>query len=122
MKFKDYVLEEGDLLDAVKHGFSAGFKAFRQKREQQAKKNEAKTLKDKIMSAEGKELTVLIRNMVEKDMDITAQCGKVEKSTEWLKECTGTKTERCSARSGKTIFQTYLNSRAKAGGALTAPA
>lgn len=32
MKFKDYMIEEGEMFDAVKHGMSSGFKAFREKR------------------------------------------------------------------------------------------
>jgi hypothetical protein len=89
-KFKEFMLEEWEFWDAIKHGFRQGVKAFNQKRTDQAKKTEAKTLTDKIISAEGKELESLIKQIV--DNGYTIKQGQVQKppktqrASDWLLE------------------------------------
>lgn len=89
-EFKKFVLQEGDLLDAVKVGVKAGLKAFTKKREQQQTKQESKTLANKILDAEGKELEGLIKQIVDNKFSI--KNVQPQKSTDWLLECTSTKT------------------------------
>ena len=76
MRFKEFVLEEGEMFDAVKHGMSTGFKAFRAKREQQKHKTQADVLTDKIMTAEGEDLRILIKQIAAKGLMV--KDGKVQ--------------------------------------------
>jgi hypothetical protein len=87
--FKKFVLQEGDLLDAVKIGVKAGLKAFTKKREQQTKQ-ESKDLTNKILDAEGKELEGLIKQIVDNKFSI--KNIQPQKTTDWLLECTSTET------------------------------
>lgn len=79
-KFKQFILEEGDLLDAVKHGVKQGIKAFSAKRKQQ----ESKTLAGKILNADGKELESLIRQIVNDGFSIQKD-EPPQKLTDWLR-------------------------------------
>lgn len=96
--FKEYILEEGELWDAVKHGVSKGVKAFRQKQQQQKNKSEQKTLMNQLMNAEGDELKLVIKKIV--DNGYTIKGNGIEKMgtkpchvNDWLYECTSTKME-----------------------------
>jgi hypothetical protein len=105
MEFKDFVLEEGDLLDAIKLGVKSGIKAFKDKRKQQANK----TVADKLLGAEGKELEVLIRQIVDDGFSIQNSL-KPQKISDWLKEsCTNTKQDASTERSHEKISQDFLN-------------
>lgn len=115
------MLEEGDLLDALCHGIKTGYKAFVKKREQQAKKTEAKaTTQQKLLSANGSELHALVKQVVNDKMSIDKQCGKQILATDWLKECTNTRTGSGSGRLNGLTWELYKDSREKAGGARTA--
>lgn len=76
MRFKEYMLEEGEMFDALKHGVSSGIKAFKKKRVEQKKASEEKALNDKIMTAEGEDLRRLIKQIVDKGL--TVQNGRVQ--------------------------------------------
>lgn len=81
-RFKEFVLEEGDVWDALCHSFSTGFKAYREKRDQQKNTTEQQKLTQKLFSAEGKELSAIIRQIVEKGY--TVQQGQViNRPTRW---------------------------------------
>lgn len=94
-RFEKYMLEEGEFLDAMKVGVKAGFKAFRRKREAQAKTDEKRAMDRKMLDAEGAELNNLIQQIVEKGY--TIRNGKVVKPSpkqvlsNWLYECISTK-------------------------------
>jgi hypothetical protein len=107
MKFREFVLEEGDLLDAVKHGFKAGMKAFAKKREAQTKKQESKSLATRVLDAEGKELECLIKQIVDNGFSIQREI-KPQSMTDWLKECTNTKTKSDSAKSSRPTYAPCL--------------
>jgi hypothetical protein len=76
MRFREFMLEEGDMLDAIKHGVSTGVKAYKKKRSQQKKRTKQQTLTDKIMAAEGDDLKNLISQIV--DNGYTVRNGKVQ--------------------------------------------
>ena len=76
MRFKEYMLEEGEMFDAIKHSVKTGVKAFRKKREQQKNKSVEKALTDQIMTAEGEDLRRLIKQIVDKGL--TVKNGKVQ--------------------------------------------
>lgn len=104
-RFKDFVLEEGPFWDAICHGVSKGMEAFKEKRAQQAKKEERPKPKDlgqKLLAAEGEELKSVIKQIV--DNGFTIKQGKVQKkptetkATDWLLECIRTKKASRSAR------------------------
>lgn len=106
--FKEFILEEGPLWDALCHGVKTGLEAFRSKRVEQKKPKEEpkvtpKTLTQKILTAEGDDLKALVKQIV--DNGYTVKQGKVTKpplvknSTDWLLECTRTKRASGSARS-----------------------
>ena len=99
--FKTFVLEEGGLLDAVKHGFKVGIKAFSEKRKVQAKQKECRIVADKILSAEGKELERLMRQVVDDGFSIQHEL-RPQKITDWLKECTTTKPASACGKSPPT--------------------
>lgn len=107
-KFKEFVLSEGKFWDALCSGVKAGVKEFNKKRKEQ-KQPEPKTLTHKILSAEGKELEALVKQIV--DNGYTIRQGKVQKppervkSTDWLLECTRTKKASASGRSRSMTFQ-----------------
>lgn len=100
--FKQYVIEEGELWDAVKFGLSTGLKAFSKKREQQKAKSEPKTILRQMLSAEGEELKAVVKKIV--DNGYTVKDGRVQKPSpvkhinSWLYECTTTRTESGSAK------------------------
>lgn len=95
MKFKDYMIEEGEMFDAVKHGMSSGFKAFREKRVEQKNKSDNDALTAKIVTAEGDELKQIIKQIVSKGL--TVKDGKVQEPcrikhvNKGVLECTRTK-------------------------------
>lgn len=101
-RFKEYVLEEGELLDAIKAGVSAGLKAFQKKWQDKPKKPSGKELADKAMSAEGKELSSVIKQIV--DDGYILHNGKIQKPPlrkrmqDWLHECTNIKKALRSAK------------------------
>lgn len=102
MKFKEFVLEEGEFFDALKHGIKTGFNAFKVKRQEQ--KKESKDLRHKVLSAEGKELESLIKQIVDNKFSIQKQCAKTQKETDWLLECTSTRTTSHFARCRPQIW------------------
>ena len=120
MKFREFMLEEGDLLDALCHGIKTGYKAFVKKREQQAKKTEAKATQQKLLNATGKELHDLVKQAVNDKMSIDKQCGKQILATDWLKECTNIRTASRSGRLSDVTWKTYKSLREKVGGEQTA--
>lgn len=73
MRFKEYLLEEGEIWDAVRFGFQS----YQRKRQEQKQKSVEKMIADKILSAEGKDLQQLVKRMVE--LGLTVQNGKVVK-------------------------------------------
>jgi recombination DNA repair RAD52 pathway protein len=77
MKFKEYMFEEGDMFDALKHSVKTGVKAFRKKREEQSKRSEEKALTNQILTAEGDDLRRLIKQIVDKGL--TVKNGEVIK-------------------------------------------
>ena len=106
-KFKEYILEEGPFWDAICHGVKTGVAAFRSKRVEQSKPKEAKvtakTLTQKILTAEGDDLKQVVKQMVDKGF--TMKHGKVTKTPrvtnakDWLLECIRTRAASASARS-----------------------
>ena len=76
MRFKEFVLEEGDMIDALKHGFKTGIKAFQDKRKEQEKKTQKQKMTDAILTAEGGDLRRLIKKIV--DDGYTVSNGKVK--------------------------------------------
>jgi len=73
LKFQEFVLEEGELWDAVR----VGVKAFREKRQEQKSVTQEKKLTDKILTAEGGELRKLVKQIVDKGL--TVKDGEVVK-------------------------------------------
>ena len=88
--FRDYVLEEGDRLDAIVHGFKTGWKAFKGMRKQQVDRTEQQKLTDKIMSAESKDLQKLVKQVVSNGYTFkNGQVTKplvVQRANDWLLE------------------------------------
>ena len=97
MRFKEFMIQEGDLLDAVKSGLKAGIETFKKTREDQIKKQESKAIAAKLLGAKGKELESLIKQMVDNTFKIKNE-EKPQKTTDWLLECTNTKTKLRFAR------------------------
>lgn len=116
MKFREFMLEEGDLLDALCHGIKTGYKAFVKKREQQAKKTESKVTQQKLLNATGKDLHDLVKLAVNDKMSIDKQCGKQILATDWLKECTNTRTGSGLGKLNGLTWELYKNSRERVGG------
>jgi hypothetical protein len=119
-QFKEFVLEEGELFDALKHGVQVGLKAFREKRQEQAKEREPQALTKKILSAEGKDLESLVKKIVDngytiKGGQVVARPLKVG-SADWLLECTNTRMASSYGSSKRGICRNYSNSNRKAGG------
>ena len=91
MKFREFILEEGEFLDAV----CVGFKAFSKERKKQAKKTEFQKMSDDILSAEGADLQRLVQKIV--DNGYSVKNGKVVKPpkhksvSKEIFECTSTK-------------------------------
>lgn len=112
--FKEFVLEEGELFDAIKHGFTIGLKAFLEKRQEQTKEKEPEILTKKILSAEGKELDGLIKQIVNNGYTIkqgnVVKPYKVVKATDWLMECTtNTSKESSYEKLSPRICQLFSN-------------
>jgi hypothetical protein len=82
LRFKDFVLEEGEIWDAVCHGV----KAFKQKRKQQAKKSEAKKLGDAVLNAEGADLRRLVKQIVDKGYTVKNEVVKPSRIKHMNKE------------------------------------
>lgn len=106
--FREFVLEEGEVWDALKIGVKTGMKAYRQQRTQQKTKNEQKVLMQRLMSAEGNALDTLVKQAVEQGY--TVKNGEVVKaapvaagSNDWLKECTIIRKALFSERLKRTI-------------------
>lgn len=64
LSFKQYVLEEGEVWDALCHGVKSGMKAYQQKRVEQKKHTDAHKLAQQILNAEGSELQQLVKQIV----------------------------------------------------------
>jgi hypothetical protein len=85
---KEYMIQEGPFWDALKHGVATGVKAYSKKRKELANKSEVKIMTSKILGAEGKDLDVLLKQIV--DNGYTIKNGAVQKpsllvkSTDWL--------------------------------------
>lgn len=75
LRFKDFILEEGELWDAVCFGVNKGLKAFKHKRQEQAKKSETTKLTQQILSAEGADIRRLVKKIV--DNGYSVKDGKV---------------------------------------------
>lgn len=75
MGFREYLLEEGDFLDAVR----CGYRAFQKKRQEQKQTADVKAFMDKLLSAEGQDLKALIQQLVAKQPLRTPQRKKMSK-------------------------------------------
>ena len=79
-QFKKFVLQEGEIWDAVVHGVDSGFKEFQKKRKEQKEKTEQKKLSEKIIDVDKKEIKDLVKQIVSNGYTISN--GEV-------KECRG---------------------------------
>jgi len=96
LRFREFVLEEGELWDAMRVGVDTGVKAFKHKRKDQSKQSEVKKLSQQIFSAEGADLRLLVKKIVDngysiKNGEVVAPSREKLISKEVL-ECTRTKT------------------------------
>ena len=76
MRFKEFVLEEGDRWDALCHAVRKGTDAYKNKRKEQKNRTEMDSLTEKLFASEGKELETVIKKIVEKGY--TVLDGKVK--------------------------------------------
>lgn len=95
LRFKDFMLQEGEVWDALRHGVSTGVKAYKQKRADQKKQSEADKLSQKILSAEGKDLEQLVRQIVRQGYTLrngkVVKPSKVKYMSQEVLECTTTR-------------------------------
>jgi CRISPR/Cas system-associated exonuclease Cas4 (RecB family) len=89
-QFKEFMLEEGEVWDAVVHGVSSGVKAFQKKRTEQKSATEKQKLSEKIIDADKKEIKDLVKKIVSNGYTIkngqVKEAPKVQDMNGWLTE------------------------------------
>lgn len=66
IEFREWILEEGERWDALKHATKTGFNSYRKKREQQKKKFEKSQLRDRVVNSNGKAEEAAIDLIIQK--------------------------------------------------------
>ena len=72
IEFREWILEEGERWDALKHAVNTGFQAYKKKRDQQKQKTEKKKLLDKVMNSNGKAEEDAIDSIVRKGYTLSS--------------------------------------------------
>lgn len=96
LEFREWILEEGERLDALKHAVKTGFNAYNKKRQQQKKKSEEKQLRDKVVNSNGKAESDAIDSIIRKGYTFSSN-GELVKTNgksdanasfkKWMIEC-----------------------------------
>lgn len=90
-QFREFVVRECDLWDAMVHGVKKGYNAFKDKRKEQTKKSEKKKISEKMLNAKNKDdIKDLVKSIL--DNGYTISNGRIkevpdaQQANRWLTE------------------------------------
>lgn len=90
-QFRGWMVEEGDTLDAIKHGIKVGFKAFTKMKQQKAQEKQKEQVASKITTAAtDADFAAIAKELIANGLDIAKNGAVVEKGkadpNSWLLE------------------------------------